>query len=135
MLNYTQMVQYEEDFTKTLEILIMIKGILSVPNQSAQLINNINRLTIMVSGKNLARYITENFKILGSHSYKQKQSSENNLHNTHPPMSASGVPTIRIHRLVICSIGSTPATLPAATALALRSTNFSFSKVFLQYLQ
>jgi hypothetical protein len=40
-----------------------------------------------------------------------------------------------MHRLVICSIGSVPATLPAAIALAFRSTNFSFSKVFRQYLQ
>ena len=40
-----------------------------------------------------------------------------------------------MHRMVICSIGSTPATLPAATALALRSTNFSFWNTFWQYLQ
>lgn len=58
-----------------------------------------------------------------------------NLHNAHPPKSTSGVLTIRMHRLVICSMGSTPATLPAATALALHSTDFSVWNTFWQYLQ
>ena len=43
--------------------------------------------------------------------------------------------TIRMHLLVICSIGSTPYTLPAATALALCSKNFSLWNIFWQNLQ
>lgn len=42
---------------------------------------------------------------------------------------------MRMHRRVISSTGSIPAILPAATAFALRSTNFSFSNMFRQYLQ
>ena len=43
--------------------------------------------------------------------------------------------TIRVHLLVICSIGSIPCTLPAATALALCSTRFSLWNRFWQNLQ
>jgi hypothetical protein len=43
--------------------------------------------------------------------------------------------TIRMHLKVICSIGSTPETLPAATAFSLCSTNFSFRNLFWQYVQ
>lgn len=43
--------------------------------------------------------------------------------------------TIRIDRVVICSMESTPVTLPAARALALCATNFSLSNMFWQYLQ
>lgn len=58
-----------------------------------------------------------------------------NLHSAHPPNFSSKVVTIRMHRLVICFIGSTPATLPAATALTLCSTSFSLSNKVWQCLQ
>lgn len=57
------------------------------------------------------------------------------LHNTHPLSSASMFLTIRIHLLVICSIGSIPETLPAARAFSLYSTNFSLWNIFWQYVQ
>ena len=43
--------------------------------------------------------------------------------------------TIRMHLWVICSIGSIPSTLPAATAFSLRSTNLSLWNIFWQNLQ
>lgn len=63
-------------------------------------------------------------------------SSNHYLHKTHPlSSSASMFLTIRRQVLVICLLGSTPATLPAATAFSLCSTNRSFSKMLRQNLQ
>lgn len=58
------------------------------------------------------------------------------LHNAQPPLSwVLRFLTIRMQRLVICSIGSTPGMRPAAIALGLRSANFSFWNISSQYLQ
>lgn len=51
-----------------------------------------------------------------------------NRQSAHPPKSISSVLIMRMQRLAICCIGSIPETLPAATALALRSEDLSFSK-------
>lgn len=67
--------------------------------------------------------------------FMRQDQNRADLHKTHPPNSVSGVWTIRMHRLTICANGSTPSILPAALALALYSTNFSFWNVFMQYLQ
>lgn len=58
-----------------------------------------------------------------------------NLHKMQALTSDARLLTIRIDRLVICSMESTPETLPAARALALCATNFSLSNMFSQYLQ
>lgn len=53
------------------------------------------------------------------HQFQPIQNCNHYLHNTHPLSSASKFLTIRMHLLDICSIGSTPVTLPAATAFEL----------------
>jgi hypothetical protein len=74
---------------------------------------------------------------------KDEQSSEHTrpmvtdtyLHNAHPPNAVWGVVAIRIDRVNICSMESTPSTLPAAIALLLYAKEPSLCCLASQYRQ
>jgi len=90
----------------------------------------------MMTLSNFNKYLDES-QVKSMHWLLRSNSIQYNyhLHKTHPPISAPMSFTMRMHLLAICSIGSTPSTLPAATASALCNTGLSLRNVCWQIWQ